>query len=79
MSSYNPPIENAIPTIYGWAHPITGELLVSIKGLENPVEGYKRNRPWTQPEKAPVVAKSIVHEEQQAETVQKQKPKRGKD
>lgn len=37
---------DAIATEYGWAHPKTGELLVAIRGLENPVKGYKRNQPF---------------------------------
>ena len=29
----NPPIEGAIPTAHGWRHPVTDELLVSVRGL----------------------------------------------
>jgi hypothetical protein len=37
--------KNAIPTKYGWADPKTGELLVCVRHLENPIEGYAKNRP----------------------------------
>jgi hypothetical protein len=37
---------DAIATEYGWAHSKTGELLVAIRGLENPVKGYKCNQPF---------------------------------
>ena len=36
---------SAIATVYGWAHPITGEQLTSETGLDNPVAVYKPNRP----------------------------------
>jgi hypothetical protein len=39
---------NAIPTIYGWADPKTGEILVAKRGLSNPVIGFKRGRPFIQ-------------------------------
>lgn len=39
------PIPDAVATIYGWAHPKTGELLVSKKNLPNPIKNYKRNCP----------------------------------
>lgn len=51
---------NAIPTVYGWASPDTGELLVAIRGLNNPVTGYKRNQPYIQPE--PFVQEPSVQE-----------------
>lgn len=34
---------DAVPTAIGWAHPDTGEQLVSMRGLEDPVEYYKPN------------------------------------
>jgi hypothetical protein len=37
------PFDNAVATVRGWAHPATGELLVSIRGLPNTVEYYKPN------------------------------------
>lgn len=40
------PHPDAIATIYGWALPKTGELLVARRGLPNPVEGYRPNRPF---------------------------------
>jgi hypothetical protein len=45
MSNQSPPkwAPNAIPTIFGWADPKTGELLVSKKGLSNVVSNYRRN------------------------------------
>lgn len=46
------PTLTAIPTQYGWVEPKTGELLVSIKGgCDDPVEGFKLNTPWIEPEK----------------------------
>ena len=47
MKEQQPPkwCSNAVPTIYGWADPKTGELLVSKRGLKNPIQNYKRNRP----------------------------------
>lgn len=38
------PIPDAVATKFGWAHPETGELLVSIKNLPNPIDDYKPNR-----------------------------------
>jgi hypothetical protein len=48
MSSnhHRKPTPDAIATVYGWANPKTGELLVSKRGLPNPVEGYVLNRPY---------------------------------
>lgn len=40
------PHPNAIATVYGWALPETGEILVSKRGLPNPVKGFKPNRPF---------------------------------
>ncbi|MGB9623040.1 MAG: hypothetical protein ACPL07_04255 [Candidatus Bathyarchaeia archaeon] len=40
------PHPDAIATIYGWALPKTGEILVSKRGLPNPVSGFKPNRPY---------------------------------
>lgn len=37
------PFDSAIATERGWAHPDTGELLVSIRGLANPIPFYKPN------------------------------------
>lgn len=34
--------KNAIPTVYGWVNPENGELLISIRGLKNPVSDYNR-------------------------------------
>jgi hypothetical protein len=43
---FGKPKPDAIATIYGWADSKTGELLVSKRGLPNPVQGYKRNCPF---------------------------------
>jgi hypothetical protein len=40
------PHPDAIPTIYGWALPKTGEILVARRDLPNPVKGFKPNRPY---------------------------------
>jgi len=50
MSEVRKPIPDAVATIYGWAHPRTGELLVSLKGLPNPVQNYKVNCPFPKKE-----------------------------
>lgn len=53
MSNQTPPkwAPNAVPTIYGWADPKTGELLVSKKGLENVVTDFGKNkRPTAKPD-----------------------------
>ena len=47
MNQLQKPHPNALPSIFGWFLPKTGELLVSIRGLENPVDGYIPNRPYT--------------------------------
>jgi hypothetical protein len=39
------PTPNAIATKFGWADPVTGELLVSMKGLIPEINDYKPNRP----------------------------------
>lgn len=48
------PFEDAVATERGWAHPKTGELLVSIRGLPDPVEYYRPNSgpvfSWQPPE-----------------------------
>ena len=55
------PTLDAIPTIYGWANPKTGEMLVSIKGgCENPVENYFQNQPWIQSTKVEVIPEEVV-------------------
>ncbi len=46
MSTLKKPHPMAIQTIYGWALPNTGELLVSKRGLPNPVVGFKIGQPW---------------------------------
>jgi hypothetical protein len=65
---FRKPHPDAIPTIYGWALPKTGEVLVCVRGLPNPVEGFVPNRPYkgeipketteTEPEQAPVEAET---------------------
>jgi len=40
------PHKDALPSEFGWFLPKTGELLVSIRGLANPVVGYVPNRPY---------------------------------
>lgn len=52
------PHPDAIATVYGWALPKTGEILVSVRGLPNQVEGFKPNRPF----KVEVAAKKAVDE-----------------
>lgn len=46
MSSFKQPNKNAVATKYGWADSKTGELLVSVKGLPNPIENYTINKPF---------------------------------
>ena len=54
------PTPDAIPTIYGWANPKTGEMLVSVKGgCENPVENYFQNQPWVEQVKV-IIPEPIV-------------------
>lgn len=50
MRHKNPPkwCPNAIATSRGWVHPKTGELLVSIKGLDKPNQTIIPNRKITQ-------------------------------
>lgn len=72
----------AVPTKLGWVKPDTGELLVSIKGLENPIEGYVRNRPL-QPKKIkkPKIALKSLPKEQEEMLVIKRgrgRPKKDK-
>lgn len=50
MSNFNKPFENAVATKFGWAHPVTGELLVARRDLPNPVDNYKPNRPFVKQE-----------------------------
>ena len=57
MSSTKKPHPLAIPTIYGWALPATGEILVSKKGLPNPVPNFKPGRPYVMPEITEVAVK----------------------
>lgn len=38
-----PYMPDAVATAIGWAHPQTGEQLVSMRGLENPVPYYRPN------------------------------------
>lgn len=42
-----PKSEFAIPTEFGWADSRNGELLVSMRGLPNPVPGFKIGNPHT--------------------------------
>lgn len=51
------PHPDAIATIYGWALPKTGEILVAKRGLPNPVEGFKPNRPFKLEEAKPAQPK----------------------
>ncbi|MDD5150666.1 MAG: hypothetical protein PHC28_09305 [Flavobacterium sp.] len=77
MSEIRKPIPTAIATIYGWAHPISGELLVSIKGLPNPNLNYKLNCPFlTQEEIRADINESI--ETNKEDTVEVIKPVRQK-
>lgn len=46
MSTLKKPHPDAIQTVYGWALPATGEVLVSKRGLPDPVTGFKIGRPW---------------------------------
>lgn len=46
MSTIKKPHPDAIQTIYGWALPKTGEILVSKRGLPNPVDNFKIGKPW---------------------------------
>ncbi len=46
MSTLKKPHPDAIQTVYGWALPATGEVLVSKRGLPDPVAGFKIGRPW---------------------------------
>lgn len=69
----------AVPTIYGWVAPETGELLVSIRGLENPVDydvKTKKLGDYTRSEKVKIQAARRV-EAKQPETSEKPKPTRG--
>jgi len=74
MSRYKKPIPDAVATVYGWAHPKTGELLVSVKNLPNPIKNYRRNCPpvleTPKPEKV-VVQPIEIPEEKPAEIVKK--------
>ena len=40
------PHPDALASEFGWFLPKTGELLVSIRGLSDPVKGYKPNTPF---------------------------------
>jgi hypothetical protein len=62
------PYQDAVATIYGWAHHITGELLVSRKGLENPVLDYKPNCPFKQKIVEEVIKEPIITEETKVES-----------
>lgn len=73
MSNFNKPFENAIATKYGWAHPVSGELLVARRDLPNPVDNYKPNRPFVKqetvvqekevsPEVTPEVVETVVEQ-----------------
>lgn len=42
-----PKTPETIATEFGWANPKTGEVLVSIRGLPNPVKGFVSGRPYT--------------------------------
>ena len=46
MSTLKKPHPDAIQTVYGWALPATGEVLVSKRGLPEPVAGFKIGKPW---------------------------------
>ena len=59
MSTIKKPHPSAIQTIYGWALPNTGEILVSKRGLPNPVEGFKIGKPWKNED--PIIKKAISH------------------
>jgi hypothetical protein len=45
------PSPSAIQTEFGWADPDTGELLVSLRNLPNPVRGFTLGHPWKKPDK----------------------------
>lgn len=70
MRDQSPPrwARNAIPTTYGWANPRTGEILVARRDLQNPVEGFVRNRPYPIQNQPPVVL-DVKTEEKLVEAV----------
>ncbi|MFA6198787.1 MAG: hypothetical protein WC679_00020 [Bacteroidales bacterium] len=77
MSEIRKPMPDAVATIYGWAHPRTGELLVSMKGLPNPFENYKLNVPFRQEKKETEVRVDPVEEikvDEPTEEVQEESP-----
>jgi hypothetical protein len=59
----------AIQTIYGWANPKTGEILVAKRGLNNPVAGFVRGRPYVAPEPQQEVILDIKAPEPQQEVI----------
>ena len=60
MSTLKKPHPDAIQTVYGWALPATGEVLVSKRGLPDPVSGFKIGRPWKNEVVAPKPIKPDV-------------------
>lgn len=62
------PRPDAVATKFGWAIPKTGELLVSIRGLDVEVHDYKPNRPFTY---VPPIARKAI-QEQRAKPVEEQ-------
>lgn len=62
MSTLKKPHSDAIQTIYGWALSTTGEILVSKKGLPEPVAGFKIGKPWKNEVLAVKIIKPIVPE-----------------
>jgi hypothetical protein len=55
------PKENAVATEFGWVNPDSGELLVSIRGLPNPVKGWKRGEK--------IQMESVVHDDIDQSTI----------
>lgn len=69
------PHPDAIPTVFGWALAKTGEVLVSKRGLPNPVEGFVPNRPYIVKQ----TAQKINDEEPKPQSVKPAKVKKAKE
>jgi hypothetical protein len=72
------PKQSVIATKFGWANPKTGELLVSRRGLPNPVEGYKPNQPFKPSKNVQEPPKIEIASEVKPAPVRKSKPPRRK-
>ena len=53
-----PKSPETIATEFGWANPKTGELLVSIRGLPNPVSDFVMGRPYN-PKSVTVIEEDV--------------------